>query len=209
MRSLFPSAAARDFVVKTYGADVGGRQTLDRLGEHLASLTDGAPAAHDFVISHVLRAPRDVAWDAWTQRDRLMAWFGPRGVTMPRSALDLKPGGVFHYLLRTPDGNDIWGKWVFREIVPRERMVFVSSFSDENVGVTRHPMAPDWPRELLTTVTFEDHAGKGRGTVVTVRWSVLNPTEAERRTFGAGMESMRNGWGGTFERLEEYLAGRR
>lgn len=37
MRSLFPSAAARDFVVKEYGAIEGAHQTLDRLQEHLAA----------------------------------------------------------------------------------------------------------------------------------------------------------------------------
>ena len=38
MRSLFPSAAERDKVVKEYGAIEGGNQTLDRLEEHLAKM---------------------------------------------------------------------------------------------------------------------------------------------------------------------------
>src|SRR5579859_3756698 len=36
MRMLFPSAAARDYVVKMYGAIEGAHQTLDRLAEQLA-----------------------------------------------------------------------------------------------------------------------------------------------------------------------------
>jgi uncharacterized protein YndB with AHSA1/START domain len=38
MRMILPSANARDYVVKTYGAIEGGKQTLDRLEEHLARM---------------------------------------------------------------------------------------------------------------------------------------------------------------------------
>jgi hypothetical protein len=37
LRMLFPSAEAREHVIKTYGAIEGGNQTLDRLREHLAT----------------------------------------------------------------------------------------------------------------------------------------------------------------------------
>lgn len=39
MHMLFPSAAARDHIVKTYGADEGARQTLGRLADHLARIS--------------------------------------------------------------------------------------------------------------------------------------------------------------------------
>ena len=83
-------------------------------------------------------------------------------------------------------------------------MVFISSFSDEAGGVTRHPMAPTWPLELLSTFTFEEQPdGK---TKVTIRWRPHNATDDERKTFDAGYDSMRQGWGGTLEQLEAYLA---
>jgi hypothetical protein len=78
----------------------------------------------------------------------------------------------------------------------------VNSFSDKDGGVTRHPMAPDWPRELLTTVTFADEKGRTR---VTVHWVPIDASEKERRSFDAGRDSMTQGWGGTFEQLIGYL----
>jgi hypothetical protein len=36
MRALFPSAEAREHVVKKYGAIEGASQTMDRLEQHLA-----------------------------------------------------------------------------------------------------------------------------------------------------------------------------
>lgn len=95
------------------------------------------------------------------------------------------------------------GKWVFREIVVPERIVFVNSFSDENGGLTRHPLSPTWPLELLTTITFAEEVGK---TKLTLRWIPVNATEDERKTFNGGRESMKMGWTGTFENLDAYLA---
>jgi uncharacterized protein YndB with AHSA1/START domain len=106
--------------------------------------------------------------------------------------------------METPDGKAMWGKFVYREITPPEKLVFINSFSDEAGGVTRHPMAPSWPLQLLSTFTFEDVPG-GK-TKFTVRWAPLNPTEDERTTFDAGHASMTGGWSGTMDKLEGYLA---
>ena len=157
----------------------------------------------EFVITRVFDAPRDLVWKAFTEPQRMKEWWGPKGVTIIESKMDLRPGGSYHYAMRTPDGNTIWGKFVYREITPPSRMVFVSSFSDEAGGVTRHPMAPNWPLEMLSTFLFEEESGKTR---FTVRWSPLNPTEEERATFVAGHASMQQGWGGTLDKLAAYLA---
>ena len=103
----------------------------------------------------------------------------------------------------SPDGKEMWGRWVYREIVKPERLLFVASFSDEKGGLTRHPLAPSWPLEMLSTITFAEQGGK---TAVTVRWAAINATEAERKTFEAGQDSMQQGWSGTFEQLTACLA---
>jgi uncharacterized protein YndB with AHSA1/START domain len=211
MRSLFPSQAARDFVVREVNAIEGGKQTLQRLAEHLDEMQRPSDAGagstgRPFAITHVLHADRERLWQVWTEREALLRWFGPKGITIPRGTLDLRPGGVFHYCMRTPDGHEMWGKWIFREIHKPDRLVFVVSFSDENGSVTRAPFDGNWPLETLSTVSFAEHAGIGRGTVVTVEWSALNATAAEQKAFDAGHESMRQGWTGTFEQLAEYLA---
>src|SRR5579864_531181 len=92
-----------------------------------------------FVLSRTFNAPRELMWKAWTERDHLMQWFGPKGFTMPVAKMDFRPGGMFHYCMQSPDGNRMWGKFVYREIVVPERIVLVNSFSDEAGGITRHP----------------------------------------------------------------------
>lgn len=125
------------------------------------------------------------------------------GFTVERCTVDLRPGGMFLYGLRSPDGAPMWGRFVYREIEAPQRLVHVVSFSDEKGGATRHPMHLTWPLEMASTTEFADERGK---TKVTVRWAPLNATVEERRTFDEGHDQMRQGLTGTFEQLEAYPA---
>jgi len=156
----------------------------------------------DFVITRVFNAPREMVWRAWTEREQLVRWFGPKGSTIAHAKLDLRPGGTFHYAMRGPDGREMWGKWTFREIVAPERLVMVICFSDAQGGIKPAPMIDNWPLETLSTTTFEEHDGK---TTITLRWSPLNATASQCQTFAKMHDSMRQGWGGTFEQLDGYL----
>jgi uncharacterized protein YndB with AHSA1/START domain len=160
-------------------------------------------ATAPFVVSRSVAAPRARVWQAWTEVEHLQHWWGPKGFVVTHCKVDLRPGGLMHYCLRAPDGAEMWGRFLYREIVKPEKLVWVNSFSDEKGGITRHPMAPGWPREMLTTVTF---AEQGKGTLIMVNWVPINATEDERRIFEEGRGSMLQGWTGTFEQLEHYLA---
>lgn len=196
LHQLFDSPEDRDIVIREYGAIEGGKQTLARLAGYLPQMTA-------FVITRTFDAPRELVWKAWTDEAHLKNWFGPKGVTIPACKLDLRVGGIFHYCMRMPDGKEMWGKWTFREIVAPQRLVLVNSFSDANGGITRHPLSASWPLETLSTTTFTEQGGK---TLLTIEWSPYNASAEERATFDAARPSMTQGWTGTFEQLEGYLA---
>jgi uncharacterized protein YndB with AHSA1/START domain len=165
------------------------------------------PARRDgdrpFIISRTYAAPRARVWAAWTDADQLKRWFGPAGSSMPTCAMDLRPGGVFHYSMRMPGAPEMWGKWTFMEIAAPARLVLVSSFSDAQGGLGRHPMAPTWPQETLSTTTLSERDG---GTTMEIRWLVRNGTEVEHQTFDGAHDGMRQGWGGTLDQLAAHLA---
>ena len=102
VRMVFETAALRDRTAREFGAVEGLNQTLGRLDEMLAEIP---AAARPFIISRTFDAPRDRVFAVWTDRDHLMRWFGPRGFTMAHAKLDLRPGGTFHYRLRSPEGH--------------------------------------------------------------------------------------------------------
>lgn len=163
----------------------------------------GRSTDRDFSISSIFDAPQDFVFRAWTEREHLEKWFGPKGTTIAKCTNDLRPGGVMHYAVRAPDENMMWGRWIYGEIRQPERLVFVASFSNEAGDVTRAPFSAGWPLEMLATVTFEDCRG---GTDVTVRSAAHNASELERETFNAAHDSMTQSWSGTFDQLADYLA---
>jgi uncharacterized protein YndB with AHSA1/START domain len=197
MASVFASQEIRDQVIEEFGAVDGMHQHLDRLGEELAKRRG------EFVISRKFDAPLDLMFRVWTEREHLEHWWGPKGVEIFSCTNDYRPGGKMIYGMRLPDGAEWWGRWVYREISAPHKLVFISSFSDQRGGLTRHPGAPEWPIEFLATITFAAQEG---GTLVTVHFSPYEATELERATFESGRASLQDGWSGTLDRLGEHLA---
>jgi uncharacterized protein YndB with AHSA1/START domain len=169
----------------------------------MATTTSPETAGRPFIISRTFHAPASRVWKAWTQPEDLRQWFGPKGCTMTDVEMDLKPGGSCHCCIRPPGGPEMWGKFIYREIVEPRRLVYAQHFSDRAGGITRHPGSPTWPLQMLTTVTFAEQDGK---TSVTVNWAPLNPSDEERKTFDSAHEVMNQGWGGSFDQLADYLA---
>ena len=158
----------------------------------------------DFVISRTFDAPRSLVWDVWTKSEHLQHWFGPKGFTAKATIMDFRPGGMYRYCLASPEGAELWGRCVYREIVKPEKIVFINSFSDPQGGITRHPFSADpWPLEMLATYEFTEAEGK---TTVTIRWVPYNSTPEEIATFEAGRAGMTQGWTGTMDRCTEFMA---
>jgi len=162
-------------------------------------------AKKDFTISRSFKAPRDRVWKAWTDAHALAKWWGPKGADLRVIKLDLKPGGIFHYAMAFQPGHDMYGRFVFRELAAPERIVFVTSFSDAEGGITRAPfpqLEGKWPLEVLNTMTMAEQNG---WTTISLRGGPINATDEERKIFESMTESMRQGFGGTFDKLAEYL----
>ena len=157
----------------------------------------------EFEIIRTFNAPLDLVWKVHTEEKHLAKWWGPKGLEMLSCKIDLRPGGLFHYGMKSPDGQTMWGKFVYREVVPKTKLVFVVSFSDEQAGFSRHPMAPNWPVEVLNTMTLSESNGK---TTLTLTGHPINASEEENKMFYSAFDGMNQGFKGTFDQLEEYLS---
>ena len=49
-------------------------------------------ANNEFLMTRIFDAPRELVFNAWTERERLMQWWGPEGFTMHRCNIDLPSG---------------------------------------------------------------------------------------------------------------------
>lgn len=177
------------------GFEAGMGSSLERLAELLA---------WPFVITHEFAAKRDVVWKAWTEREQLMKWFGPKGSTMTVANLDFRVGGTFHYCQRINEKMELWGKFIYREIVPPEKLVWLNSFSDKDGGLTKNPFSKaPWPMQMLTEATFLESNGR---TIVAVKSAPFEATAEESQTFNAAVGGMTQGWTGVFQQFAEFLA---
>jgi len=156
-----------------------------------------------FTISRRFAAPRARVWDAWTRPEQLALWFGPKGTSATILAFDLRPGGIWHGRLDAPDGSAMHSKFVFREVDPPSKLVWIHGFADAEGNRTRAPFAPDFPLELLTTLHFMD---EGEATRIDLNWEPIDATSEEEAFFAGMMGSMEGGWSGSFEQLDALLA---
>ena len=154
-----------------------------------------------YVLEREFDAPRELVWRTWTDPDLLPRWYGPRVDTVIHK-LDLKPGGLWLVEMKW-DGNSNFQRVEYTEVTPPERLVWLHASADAEWNVAVNPMMPDWPRVLLTTVTFEEVGGK---TLMRLTWVPHEATEAEIACFAAAMDGMGKGWGAGIELLEELLA---
>ncbi len=198
MTSTFASAEILQMLTKEYGVTEGANQTLNRLEAHLVCIPDIV----SLVISRELDAPKELVFKVWTDPEHLARWWGPQGASVEVKSFDLKPGGMFHYLMKHPMAGEIWGKFVYREIIAPEKLVFVSSFSDEGGGYAANPWLPVWPEHVLNVLTLSENGGK---TQLVLKAGPINATEEEIAAFNALSSSMQEGFAGTFDKLNEYL----
>jgi uncharacterized protein YndB with AHSA1/START domain len=143
-------------------------------------------ADRDIVIARRFDAPRELVWRAWTEPEHLIQWWGPQGFTNTFHEIDVRPGGVWRFVMHGPDGTDYDNFVRFIEVVRPERIVFDHGTSADNVM-------------FRSTATFEEADG---GTTVTMR--ALFPTREER---DAAIEKYGAIEGGkqTLDRLGEHL----
>ncbi|MGG3469567.1 SRPBCC domain-containing protein [Neobacillus pocheonensis] len=173
------------------------------INENLTNSTTMDAEKSELVITRTFNAPRELVFKVWTDPEHLKHWWGPKGFALDITKFDLRPDGVFLYRMRSEDGFEMWGKFVFREISAPEKLVYINSFSDEEGNTVRAPFSPIWPLEVLNTLTLSETDGK---TTITHRGGPINASEEERKRFVEEFESMKQGFGGTFDQLDEYLA---
>lgn len=157
-----------------------------------------------FSISRIFNAPCELLFKVNTEVEHLQNWMSPEGFKTIHAAMDFRVGGTYHYGLEGPNGMQMWGKQVFRDIIPDERLTLIQSFSDENGGLARHPMSATWPLEMLAVTTFEKI--EDATTKVTITWQPWNSDQEGNATFDAARSGMEQGFGGTFAKLDSYLS---
>lgn len=143
-------------------------------------------ADREIVTTRLIDAPRALVFEAFTDPRHLAHWYGPDGFATVTQSMDLRPGGIWRFTMRGPDGKDWPNVVTFEQIAPPALLVYQHGDDRE-------------PDMFHVTVTFEDRGGK---TGLTMR-SVFKSAETLDvvvRENGA-IEGAKQ----TITRLEQYL----
>jgi uncharacterized protein YndB with AHSA1/START domain len=154
-----------------------------------------------FVLERVFNARRELVWKTWTDPELLSRWYGPNVETIIHR-LDVKPGGLWLNEMKM-GGKSNYQRTEYTGVTPPEQLIMLQSNSDADWNITSNPMMPDWPRVLLTTVTFEEDEDQ---TKMRLTWVPHEASEAEIACFAAALDGMGKGWGAGMELLAELLA---
>ncbi len=144
------------------------------------------PSAREICLTRVFDAPRHLIFEAMSKPEHIRRWWGclGEGYSVPVCEVDLRPGGAWRFVNRTPKGETAAFYGVYREITPPERVVFTEIFEQ----------FPDV--ESVVTSQLTDENGRTRLTV-----TCLYPSaEVRDIVLQSGME---RGAGLSYDRLEE------
>jgi uncharacterized protein YndB with AHSA1/START domain len=146
----------------------------------------------DLVFTRVFEEPVEEVWKAWVEPSMVMQWWGPDGFTSPLAEIDFREGKTSLVCMSSPEYGDLFNTWLYKTILPKQRIEFIQNLADENGGridPVSVGMPADFPQDMRTLVTFKDlGGGKTELTVTEYDWPVGQMMEMSRM----GMEQCLN-----------------
>jgi uncharacterized protein YndB with AHSA1/START domain len=137
---------------------------------------DDIDPALDLVLERTVDVPPQLVWRAWTEPQLVKQWFTPAPWTTVDCEIDLRPGGLFRTVMRSPEGQDHENTGCYLEIVPNERLVWT-----DMLGPGYRPRGGGLNEKtgcgFLTAFLLFEPAGKGTRYVA----RVLHGSEADRK----------------------------
>jgi uncharacterized protein YndB with AHSA1/START domain len=147
-----------------------------------------ATSNREIITTRLINAPRELVWEAFTKPEHVKNWWGPDGFTNTIHEMEVKPGGVWRFMMHGPNGMNFPNKIVFHEVVKPERLVCTHSSDDDENNII-----------FFQTIIFEKQGDK-----TNIIMTALFPTAEERdkvvKEYGAV-----EGGQQTLRRLAEYV----
>lgn len=153
------------------------------------TLTITTPSDREIVMTRVFNAPRTLVFDCWTRPELLRRWMlGPPGTVFEICDIDLRVGGGYRFVWRSPDGSQLGMRGVYREIAPPVRLVDTQLFDEDWTG-----------GEVEGSLVLTESPG------ATTATNTLRYASKEARD-GALRSGMEHGMAAGYDRLDAVLA---
>lgn len=144
----------------------------------------------DLVLERIVDIPPSLVWAAWTTPAHLLEWFTPAPWRTVDCEIDLRPGGIFRSVMRSPEGVDHDNTGCFLEVVQGKKLVFTDALGPD--------FRPTGNSFMTATVTFEAHE------VGTKYKAVVMHKNAEDMQKHMDM-GFHQGWGAALDQLVAHM----
>ena len=136
----------------------------------------------ELIITRLINAPVKLVWEAWTNPEHIKYWWGPNGFRSTIFKMDVKPGGVWEFIMHGPDGKDYKNKSIYKEVVKYKKLSY-------------DHLAPNF----RFTVNFID---QGKKTLISIRMLFESAAQKDKivKEFGAEEGLKQN-----VDKLEMYI----
>lgn len=145
----------------------------------------------DLVLERVVDVPRELVWQAWTMPEHIKKWFTPAPWTTVDCEIDLRPGGLFRTVMRSPEGQEFPSVGCYLEIVKNEKLVWTSALLPGYRPVPK----PESEDMLFTAVILlEAHEQGTKYTAIAIHRDEADKRNHEEMGF-------HDGWGKALDQL--------
>lgn len=155
----------------------------------------------DLKLERIVDVPPELLWKAWTEPRHLMPWFCPRPWKTVECEIDLKPGGLFHTVMESPEGQRFPNDGCYLEVVPNRRLSWTSVLGPGYRPIVKTAGGGKECDDLAMTafILLEPH---GNGGTKYTAIALHGTEEASQRHAAMGFEE---GWGTCLDQLVEYI----
>lgn len=144
----------------------------------------------DLVLDRTIDVPRDLVWTAWTKPEHISQWFSPKPWTITDCEIDLRPGGVFRFVMQSPEGQEFPNVGCYLEIVPNERLVWTDALLPG--------FRPSEKPFFTAVVTLQPQGNGTRYTAMAIHRDEAGRQKHEEMGF-------QEGWGMVLDQLVAYV----
>lgn len=144
----------------------------------------------DLVLERIVDVPRELVWTAWTKPEHVSKWFTPAPWTVSDCEIDLRPGGVFRFVMRSPEGKEFPNIGCYLEVIPNERLVWTDALLP-GYRPSENPF-------MTAIIALETHGAGTRYTAMAIHRDAAARQRHEEMGF-------HDGWGKVLDQLVAYV----
>jgi uncharacterized protein YndB with AHSA1/START domain len=149
----------------------------------------------DLVLERVVDVPRELVWIAWTTPEHVKKWFTPAPWTTVDCEIDLRPGGIFRTVMRSPEGQEFPNVGCYLEVIRNEKLVWTTALAPGYRPSNRPSKAGGCDEIIFTAViTLEPHGNGAKYTALVIHKDEEGRKKHEEMGF-------HEGWGKALDQL--------